>query len=772
MESGTITLPETTTGSTTWQHVTFKQSYDAAPLVFAMPNEGSGYDGDDPAALRIKNVTTTGFDIVQVEAEGQDGPHPEMMPIHYLAMDAGEHTLPDGTKIIAGTVDTTAHQGKNTSGRSWETVTFSSSFASTPIVLGMIQTVNNEQNQIPGDVSVPWMVTAISNIDLDGFDTALDMVKTDEGTIKSNETIAYLAIPEGVSGVFYDSNGTCRKIAYETDLITDVKGWDNGCYIQDFNQAYSSAPNVIGNMQTRNGGDGGWLRRCSLSETQIGVTVDEDVYRNRKHGKGENAGLLIFSEDFTYDSTVNTTHCDLSAEYRLDECYWLGSGNFDVIDSVGGNDAEAYNDAQPDRNDAIVNFSGDFVSDRYAQTENSISISSEWTFSLWMKFPLDAAGHQDFSSDSLGFDYYFSTGSLNGRGDLPAFTLDGTDLGWAVYDEDGDLTVQDLDDSINDAGWKMVTFVKHSDDTTDLYINGQFIDSIDLGTDGDFMYLFTSDDNVTGQTLSTKVDEVKLWNRALSAQEIQEIYNNESSGKNYDGTSREPVSCSASIAANTWELVGIPADFRNPNNTKKTVADIFGDDMNGTYGTDWRVYRRDYSDSNNSSSYTFLDTNDPLEFGKAYWLGSKLDSRWSENGAVAVDYNSTNPDCPAARCVEIDLKSVSLNFGPPDNDPDDGTGPYRYNMTGFVGKSPVDWADCRFIVDGAAYTPSAFENAGYGSKQIWQYNPGDGNADSNGYTTCDDTTPGSCKLEPYKGFWVELHGPSKGKTIKLLIPKE
>ena len=93
-------------------------------------------------------------------------------------------------------------------------------------------------------------------------------------------------------------------------------------------------------------------------------------------------------------------------------------------------------------------------------------------------------------------------------------------------------------------------------------------------------------------------------------------------------------------------------------------------------------------------------------------------------------------------------------------------------MLGFIGHKPVDWADCRFVIDGTAYTPSDAEAAGYADKQIWQYNPGASGANANGYTTCDDTTPGGCKLEPYKGFWVILHGPTKGKSVQLLIPKE
>lgn len=767
MESGTVTLPATTAGSSTWQIVALQQTYDTPPLIFAMPNEGSGYPGDSPAALRVKNITTTGFEIVQVEPQGSDGPHPEMNPIHYVAIEAGDHILPDGTKIEAGSIDTQAFQGKNASGStSWAPVSFATSFSAKPVVFGMIQTTANEDHTVPGANSQPWMVTAIEEIDTSGFETAIDMVKTSAGSITSNETIAYLAIEDDISSSFIDN--LCTNILFDTIVTsTDVRGWDNECFSQSYNSTFTSEPNILGAMQTRSGGDGGWLRRCSLSSGSVGITVDEDGTK-RKHGRSENAGLLAFSEDFAFDSTFNSLGCNLIAEYRMDECYWLGAGTFDVADTVGGNNCESYNGAQIDTADAVVNHSGDFIYDGYFQPENTIALASEWTYTFWMKFPLDSTGHEDFSSSSLGFQYYFSSASLSTMGDLPAFTLNGTDLQWAVYDESGGFVMQDLSDSLNTSGWHHIAFVKKSDDTTLLYVDGAYTDTIALGTDGSLGYFLTSSDNTSGQTLSTSVDEAKLWNRALGASEITDIRNNENAGNNYDGSTREPITCDASITGGTWELVGIPADFRNSRNPKKTVDEIFGDDMSGSYGIDWRIYRRDYSDTDNSSSYTYLNSTDQLEFGIGYWLGSGLSSTWSENGAMDVDYDSASTGCSANRCVEIDLKSATHDFNV---DPDDGTGPYRYNMSGFVGHSPVQWADCRFIVDGTVMTPSELESNSLGSRQIWQYNPGSGSANSNGYTTCDDTM-GSCMLEPYKGFWIELHGPSKGKSIKLLIPKE
>jgi len=138
----------------------------------------------------------------------------------------------------------------------------------------------------------------------------------------------------------------------------------------------------------------------------------------------------------------------------------------------------------------------------------------------------------------------------------------------------------------------------------------------------------------------------------------------------------------------------------------------------------------------------------------------------------AVTYD-THPDCVASKCVEIDLVPVSLDANA--TLPDDllGTGAYRNHLSGFVGlKKPVDWADCRFIIDGQAYTPQEAEENNFASRQVWLYNPHGSGANNNGYTTCADNSPGGCKLVPFKGFSVELHGPTKNKTVKLLIPQE
>ena len=111
-----------TTGSPNFQTVTFRQAYSSPPVVVTMAPKGGS---QDPTAIVIRNVTATGFEAVQVEAPGANGVGPSRT-IHYLAMDAGAHELPDGTRILADTVSITDQQhGSGVTGtQSWHTETF------------------------------------------------------------------------------------------------------------------------------------------------------------------------------------------------------------------------------------------------------------------------------------------------------------------------------------------------------------------------------------------------------------------------------------------------------------------------------------------------------------------------------------------------------------------------------------------------------------------------------------------------------------------------
>jgi len=475
---------------------------------------------------------------------------------------------------------------------------------------------------------------------------------------------------------------------------------------------------------------------------------------------------------FTFASAVEVL------DYRMDECYWMDSAG-GIIDDVRDTTANQH-DGTSHGNAQIINMAtagntspcnggrfdgvGDFIDTANTPaltTGNNFSIAT-WVYLNNTANSFEIVAHKTTNYVN-GFTFYiYRSGATNYVMFLIGTTGSNRTL---VYR------------TVNELQWFHVT-ATYDGTWMRLYINGvqvatRFRNGGILNANTPFVvgrgpggsYAFNGD-----------LDELKLYNHTLSAAEVLSIYTNENAGNNYDGTPRVCKTCDANATAGIWGLIGVPADFRTAVN--KDVADVFDEfpavDYNAPANPNgWVVFKRDYNAISNASTYSVVPyTGLPLEFGQGYWLISKTDQAWSENSLPNVDYNSTNPNCVTSPCVEIDLTSVNLNFGAPDNDTNDGSGENRNNMLGFAGQTPVDWADCRIVVDGVAYTPSASEVAGYTEKQVWQYNPGAGGANANGYTTCDDTTPGGCKLEPYKGFWLVLHGLTKNKTVKLLVPKE
>lgn len=305
MEVVEVTLNDTTV-TPTFTSVTFQQTFTTTPLVFILPtNEG----GTTPASIRIRNVTTTGFEVAQVEPDSFDGPH-SAMTVHYMAIQPGSgvspwaFAFPDGRLLEIGTHATqTVQHGSGVAGtEGWDTVNFSSSFTA-PAVLTAIQGMANESANPPVTTSVPWITVAMQNVGGTSFQVALERAEVASGSVSTNETIAYFAIDGDIQGSFASGAAT---ILYESITSADnITGWDNNNCAGNvgtavgFVNGYGIAPLVMGNQSRHDGGDGGWLRRCSLTAAQIGLTIDEDQFANaeRSHTT-EAANLLAFSEAF------------------------------------------------------------------------------------------------------------------------------------------------------------------------------------------------------------------------------------------------------------------------------------------------------------------------------------------------------------------------------------------------------------------------------------------------------------------------------------------
>ncbi len=291
LEMAPVTVADTFV-SPTWTQVDFLNPFPEPPLVFILPTS----DGGDPATLRIRNVTSTGFEVVVTEASGTDGPH-VAMPTAYLAIEPGVHEFPDGSRVAA-IRRTTATTVSRFLGTSWDTVGLPSGFAGAPAVLASIQTTRSESANPPGTPSVPFLEAAVQNVSASSLQVALERAESTNGSVTSAEDIGILAVESGLELGFIDRFNSAVELKATASGRT-VRGWDNGCFGVAYPTAFAATPIVVASMNTRAGNNGGWLRRCSSSAAAVGLTVDEDIDADgeRSH-TGEAAGVVAASRAF------------------------------------------------------------------------------------------------------------------------------------------------------------------------------------------------------------------------------------------------------------------------------------------------------------------------------------------------------------------------------------------------------------------------------------------------------------------------------------------
>ena len=121
--------------------VNFGQVFDTAPVVFVLLGE----EDTGPAILRIDNVTTTGFDLAQLEADSTPSAT-TAATVTYFAIEKGVHTI-GGVTFEVGTQTTTTQQhgaGSFTPGaEGYDAIALSGTFSAAPTVVAAVQTSNN-----------------------------------------------------------------------------------------------------------------------------------------------------------------------------------------------------------------------------------------------------------------------------------------------------------------------------------------------------------------------------------------------------------------------------------------------------------------------------------------------------------------------------------------------------------------------------------------------------------------------------------------------------
>ena len=225
----------------------------------------------------------------------------------------------------------------------------------------------------------------------------------------------------------------------------------------------------------------------------------------------------------------------LSANFQFDECAYIGSGN-EVIDQLGNYSATSHNDVNTSDDAQIAKALA--ISSAQHHVRTSIPVTADFSVSTWFKKPTDNTGNR-----------YFVLGAMSGGGDL--FLLDrNNDMRWAVYNPsqgnvNGTYSFNNLD-----AAWHHMALV-YSGNETSLYIDGTFIETIAIVPAGTLAFIGTSFDDVDSanpQGFRGPIDEFLVFNGSLTSNEVSSIYNNQLSGRNYDGGTREIASCAVIMA--------------------------------------------------------------------------------------------------------------------------------------------------------------------------------------------------------------------------------
>ena len=289
--------------------VSFLAPFDTTPVVVTLATN----DGGDPANLRIANVTTTGFQIVATEPDANDGPHVAMTTA-YLAVEPGSHTLPDGSQLQAYAVSTTASVGRVTSSV-WASLSFTDNFPAAPAVIANLQTDNNETGTPPTTSANPFLATATRNVSSTGLQYAMERAETTAGTNNAAETIGIIAVSDGLDLDFVAAIGGATNLQAVRSGDT-IRGFDDGCFTVGWPAGFATTPLAVASMNSRDGNNGGWLRRCSQSGSALGLAVEEDIDNDsERNHTTEIAGLFgasnnfhgRFDVGFTVTKTVLTT---------------------------------------------------------------------------------------------------------------------------------------------------------------------------------------------------------------------------------------------------------------------------------------------------------------------------------------------------------------------------------------------------------------------------------------------------------------------------------
>ena len=246
-----------------WKRVNFSKSF-ANPIVVANP---LSLNGADPAVVRIRNVSNTGFDIRVQEWDYLDGVH-AFEYISYLVAERGRFTLENGVSVEADRFSTNKV-------KTFDRFSFKQSFGNVPVVITSVTSIN-------GEAAVTGRVQSVTNQSFEY--TMQEQELFSDG--HSTESIDYIAWGPSTGQI----GGHAYKVARPTNTV------NHELQPIEFFKNFSIPPLFLADMQTANGIDTANLRLDDIDTSGVILQIDEETSMDSEieHGD-ETIGYVAIS---------------------------------------------------------------------------------------------------------------------------------------------------------------------------------------------------------------------------------------------------------------------------------------------------------------------------------------------------------------------------------------------------------------------------------------------------------------------------------------------
>ena len=248
-----------------WLRIDFSDPF-INPVVVAGP---PSRNDSDPCVVRIRNITTTGFDIRIQEWDYLDGTHAKET-VAYLVMEQGNFTLDDGTMIEAGQFTSTDSN--------FQAIQFNTTFTTEPVVMTSIATFN-EEDAVTG---------RLRNISTTSFEHKTQ--QQESLNAHGNETGTYIA--------WEPSNNSIDTINIIVDKTEDKvrSRW----YTVDYGEELSELPIFFGTMQSQDGSEASTVRYTNKTNTEVQIMIEEEQsLDDETWHTSETVGYFLFFSNST-----------------------------------------------------------------------------------------------------------------------------------------------------------------------------------------------------------------------------------------------------------------------------------------------------------------------------------------------------------------------------------------------------------------------------------------------------------------------------------------